>query len=287
MQASPPPAASVVFTTYNQPDWLEKVLLGFAAQDRCDFELLVADDGSGEATRQRIEALRPQLRMPVRHVWQADEGFRKCAALNHAIDAAASDYLIFTDGDCIPREDFVSTHLRLREHGRFLSGGYHKLPMATSLAITADDIHSQRCFDSCWLRARGMAASHRNLKLTAGTVAAQLLDFISTARASWNGHNASAWKADILAINGFDERMRYGGEDREFGERLEHAGIRGKRIRYSAVVVHLDHARSYATAESIEFNRALRVQTRRHRRTWTEFGHRKHAGPAQTLATCD
>jgi len=287
MQASPVPVASVVFTTYNQPDWLEKVLLGFAAQDRCDFEVVVADDGSGETTRDRIEALRPRLRMPVRHVWQADEGFRKCEALNRAIDAAASDYLVFTDGDCIPRADFVSTHLRLRERGRFLSGGYHKLPMATSLAITDDDIRAQRCFDARWLRASGMVPSHRDLKLAAGAVAAQLLDFISTARASWNGHNASAWKADILAINGFDERMRYGGQDREFGERLEHAGIRGKRIRYRAVVVHLDHARSYATAESIEFNRALRAETRRQRRTWTEFGYHRLVVPAQGLATCD
>lgn len=275
------PVASVVFTTYNQPDWLEKVLLGFAAQDRCDFEVVVADDGSGEATRARIEALRPRLPVPIRHVWQPDEGFRKCEAMNRAIGETASDYLVFTDGDCIPRADFVSTHLRLRERGRFLSGGYHKLPMATSRAITAEDIASQRCFDTRWLRANGMAASHRDLKLTAGAIAARLLDAISPARASWNGHNASAYKADILAVNGFDERMRYGGQDREFGERLEHAGIRGKRIRYRAVVVHLDHARGYATEESIAFNRALREDTRRRRRTWTEFGRQKRAAPTR------
>lgn len=281
MQASP--VASVIFTTYNQPDWLEKVLLGFAAQDRGDFEVVVADDGSGPATRERIEALRPQLPIPVRHVWQADQGFRKCEALNRAIAQTASDYVVFTDGDCIPRADFVSTHLRLRERGRFLSGGYHKLPMTTSHAITAEDIASQRCFDARWLRANGMPRSHRDMKLTAGALTAPLLDVITTTRASWNGHNASAWKADILAVNGFDERMRYGGEDREFGERLEHAGIRGKRIRYRAVVVHLDHARSYVTADGIEVNRALRAETRRLRRTWTEYGLRKHAAPSQTL----
>jgi len=281
MPASRPPVASVVFTTYNQPDWLEKVLLGFAAQDRCDFEVVVADDGSGEDTRARIEALRPRLQVPIRHVWQPDEGFRKCEAMNRAIGETTSDYLIFTDGDCIPRADFVSTHLRLRERGRFLSGGYHKLPMAMSRAITADDIASQRCFDRRWLRDHGMAASHRDLKLTAGPAAARLLDFISTARASWNGHNSSAFKADILAVNGFDERMGYGGEDREFGERLEHTGIRGKRIRYRAVVVHLDHARGYATEESLAFNRALREDTRRRRRTWTEFGRQKRAAPTR------
>lgn len=266
------PAASVVFTTYNQPDWLEKVLVGFGAQDRTDFEVLVADDGSRAETRERIEAVAATLPVTVRHLWQPDDGFRKCEAMNMAIGQAASDYLIFTDGDCIPRADFVSTHLALREPGRFLSGGYHKLPMETSLAIGNDDIRSQRCFDAAWLAERGMPSSYRNIKLTAGPALRRMLDALSPARASWNGHNASGWKADMLAINGFDERMRYGGQDREFGERLENAGIRGKRIRYRAIVVHLDHKRGYATQESIEFNRKLRAETRSSRRSWTEHG---------------
>lgn len=275
-----PLAASVVFTTYNQPDWLEKVLLGFAAQSRLDFEVIVADDGSGEDTRARIERLRAGLPMRVQHLWQPDQGFRKCEALNRAIVASAADYLIFTDGDCIPRRDFVATHLRLREPGRFLSGGYHKLPMSTSRAIAAEDIASGRCFDVRWLRAQGMPASRRDLKLAAGPRLGYLLDLLSPARASWNGHGASGWKCDLLAVNGFDERMRYGGQDREFGERLENAGVRGKRIRHRTVALHLDHPRGYATAESIAFNRALRAQTRRSRRTWTEHGIEKSAVPA-------
>ena len=274
------PTASVIFTTYNQPDWLEKTLLGFAAQDRHDFEVIVADDGSGEPTRERIERLRPGLPFPLQHLWQADDGFRKCEALNGAIAASHSDYLVFTDGDCIPRGDFLSTHLRLRRPGRFLSGGYHKLPMQTCLAIGAADIASGRCFDVDWLKAHGMPGSHRNLKLSAGPALGWLLDAISPARASWNGHSASAWKRDILAVNGFDERMRYGGEDREFGERLDNAGVRGLRIRHRAATVHLDHSRGYVTAEGIEFNRALREQTRRTRRTWTESGIIKGPPPA-------
>jgi len=272
------PAASVIFTTYNQPDWLEKVLLGFAAQDRLDFEVLVADDGSDAHTATRLRALAPRLPMPVRHLWQADHGFRKCEALNRAIAAARSDYLVFTDGDCIPRADFVATHLRERAPGRFLSGGYHRLPMATSRAITADDIRAQRCFDAPWLHARGMPRSQRDRKLTAGPVMARLLDLLSPARASWNGHNASGWTRDVLAVNGFDQRLCYGGEDREFGERLENAGIRGKRIRHRAIVVHLDHARGYVTEEGIALNRALRAETRSRGRTWTEYG--IVAGPA-------
>ncbi|KAF1690299.1 glycosyltransferase family 2 protein [Pseudoxanthomonas koreensis] len=272
--------ASVIFTTYNQPDWLEKALLGFAAQDRRDFEVIVADAGSGDEPRERIDRLRPRLPVPLRHLWQPDDGFRKCEALNGAIAASRADYLIFTDGDCIPRGDFVSTHLRLREPGRFLSGGYHKLPLETSRTIAPEDIAVGRCFDVRWLRARGMPLSRRDIKLSAGPVAGRLLDAISPARPSWNGHNASAWKRDVLAVNGFDERMCYGGEDREFGERLENAGIRGKRIRHRAVTVHLEHARGYVTAEGVEFNRSLRSATRRTRSTWTGHGIVKGPPPA-------
>jgi glycosyltransferase involved in cell wall biosynthesis len=268
----PTPAASIVFTTYNQPDWLEKTLLGFAAQDRRDFEVLVADDGSGDATRERIEALRPRLPFELHHLWQPDEGFRKCRILNQAILASRADYLVFTDGDCIPRRDFVSVHLRLRERGRFLSGGYFKLPMGISKAISATDIAGQRCFELGWLRAQGLKSAARDVKLTAKGGVAVLLDAVVPTRASWNGHNSSAWKDDILRANGFDERMGYGGQDREFGERLVNAGLRGKRIRHRAICLHLEHGRGYRTQESIDFNLAIRAQTRAQRITRTAHG---------------
>src|SRR5690606_21181224 len=72
---------SIIITTYNSPDWLEKVLWGYQAQTNHDFEVIIADDGSGEATRQRIEELRPSLKYSVQHIWHEDEGFRKCTIL--------------------------------------------------------------------------------------------------------------------------------------------------------------------------------------------------------------
>ena len=266
------PLASVIFTTYNQPDWLEKTLLGFAVQDRTDFEVLVADDGSSLETRERIEGLRHSLPYVLRHVWHPDDGFRKCRILNRAIVHSRSEYLVFTDGDCIPRRDFIDTHLRLREPGRFLSGGYFKLPMSVSRDIDADDIASNRCFDLRWLRSRGLQRAARDAKLAARGGAAALLDAVVPTRASWNGHNASGWKQDLLAANGFDERMGYGGQDRELGERLVNAGIRGKRIRHRAVCVHLDHARGYRTEESIRANLAIRAETRGQRLVRTAHG---------------
>ena len=68
------------------------------------------------------------------------------------------------------------------------------------------------------------------------------------------------------------QEFRIGKIIREFGERMENAGIKGKRIRYRAVCVHLDHKRGYATKESIERNRAIRAETRRTRSVWAAEG---------------
>lgn len=265
------PIASVILSTYNHPEWLEKSLLGFAAQDRADFEVVIADDGSGPETKARIDALAPQLPFRLVHVWQEDAGFRKCRALNLAIRAAASDYLVFTDGDCIPRADFVSAHLREREPGRFLSGGYCKLPLELSRRIDRDDIASGRATDPQWLRANGMV--RRTLKIARHPRWRQrLLNALTPTRPRWHGHNASAWTADVLRVNGFDERMSYGAEDLEFGDRLEHAGVRGKQIRFSAACVHLDHGRGYVQPGMREANERLRAVTRAQRLTRTGFG---------------
>lgn len=259
------PIVSVVFTTYNQPRWLEKVLWGFEAQTFRAFEVIVADDGSGDETRELLERMVPQLSFSLKHVWHADTGYRKCDILNKAILASSTDYLIFTDGDCIPRNDFVEVHHRMRRRGRFLSNGYYKLDMRMSELVTKDDILSGRCFELAWLREQGLPRTFRNNKFTRNRFKQWLLNTFTPAGATWNGHGSSAWLDDIMRANGFDMRMKYGGQDREFGERLVNAGIRGRQIRYSTVVLHLDHSRGYATGESIAANQKLRAHTRKNK----------------------
>ncbi|MBP5277885.1 MAG: glycosyl transferase family 2, partial [Prevotella sp.] len=91
-------------------------------------------------------------------------------------------------------------------------------------------------------------------------------------RASWNGMNSSGWRTDLLAVNGFDERMQYGGEDRELGERLMNMGIRARQIRYSAIVLHLDHNRPYVNEAAWQLNNQIRKETKQQHRVRTPFG---------------
>jgi glycosyltransferase involved in cell wall biosynthesis len=267
---------SVVVTTYNEPAWLEKVLQGYAGQSDREFEVVVADDGSGPETAALLERLRPVLGVPLLHVWHEDQGFRKTEILNKAILAARGDYLLFTDGDCIPRSDFVGVHRALARPRRFLSGGYIKLSPETSRVLTSDDVRAGRATDLRWLRAHGLSLGRQTLRLAVSGFAARMLDALTPTRASWNGHNSSGWKADLVAANGFEERMQYGGLDRELGERLENAGIRGVQIRHRAIVVHLDHPRGYRNEEAMRVNRAIRDEVAAQKRTRAVVGLDRH-----------
>ena len=271
------PELSIIISTYNAVDWLKKTLWGYAFQTFKDFEIIIADDGSDAQTKAAIEAFSSVFERPIVHVWHEDIGFRKTIILNKAVEASSADYILMSDGDCIPKADFVEVHLKYREQGYFLSGGYFKLPMQISQAITKDAIEQQRCFDLKWLKAQGLKASIKNKKLSAIGFEARLLNAVTPTKPTWNGHNSSGWKEDILAVNGFDERMQYGGEDRELGERLFNKGIKSKQIRYSAVCVHLDHARGYVKEEMLVRNAAIRKETKVQKKTYTAFGIKKES----------
>ena len=266
------PKISVVISTYNSEEWLQKVLWGFNVQTFKDFEVVVADDGSGPRTADLLDGLRRELSYDLIHVWQEDDGFQKSRILNKAITSCNANYIIMTDGDCIPREDFVEVHYINKEKGYFISGGYYMLPMNISKMITKEDIELQNCFNIHWLKEKGIPKTFKNNKLTSRGIISKFFNTMTPTNASWNGHNSSGWKKDILNVNGFDERMQYGGQDRELGERLFNFGIKSKQLRYSAVCVHLDHKRGYKTPESIRKNQAIRKETRRNKMVWTFYG---------------
>jgi glycosyltransferase involved in cell wall biosynthesis len=257
---------SVILSTFNQPRPLALALRGYGRQTHSDFEVIVADDGSGPETAHVVQRAREQG-LNVRHAWQDDRGFRKTEALNRAIGVARGAYLIFSDGDCIPRDDFVATHARLAEPDRFLSGGYLKLPESVTRAVDERAIDAEDVFDAVWLRSRGYRPGRRALRLTRNASLGRLLDAVTPTPATWNGHSASTWKEHLLRINGFDLDMGWGGLDRAAGERLENAGIRGKQVRHRAVCVHLYHGRPYKDPVVMRANREIRDRIRRDRET--------------------
>jgi cellulose synthase/poly-beta-1,6-N-acetylglucosamine synthase-like glycosyltransferase len=262
---------SVILSTYEQPAWLEKVLWGYAHQSHGEFEIVVADDGSGSETREVIDCCRRKLGLAIEHVWQPHDGFRKCRILNDAIARSDGDYLIFSDGDCVPRRDFVATHVAHARPRVFLSGGVLRLPLALSTSIGANDIATGRAF--AWQRLVVGGCKFWRLRFAAAPRwAATCCDLITPTRASFNGHNSSAWRSDIERVNGFDERMQYGGLDRELGERMINAGVRTRQIRHRAICLHLDHLRDYLDPKARARNQEIRRATRQNCATWTNYG---------------
>ncbi len=263
---------AVVLSTYNQPAHLERVLWGYARQSLRDFQIVIADDGSRPETRDLIERMRAATSLDLVHVWHEDRGFRKTVILNRALLATSADYLIFSDGDCIPRDDFVAAHVLLAEPGRFLSGGAVWLPQELTDEIDAEDVRAGRATDPHWLRRRGWRPGRRRLRLLASPRLAGLLDAITPTRATWNGMNASTWRRHLLEVNGFDMDMGYGGEDRALGTRLENSGLKGKQVRFRTPLLHLEHARPYRDPAVIKANRHICKELARSGQVRARFG---------------
>lgn len=260
----------VIISTYNNPQWLKLTLTGYESQTVMADEVIVADDGSGEETRQLVESF--SGRLPIKHVWHADRGFQKSEILNKAIKAAESDYLIFTDQDCIPRADLVETHKRMARKGTYLSGGYFKLTMPVSTQLTGEHVAGGMIFSPMWLLRHGQPFSYKLSKLTRSRIMSSILNALTPRPKTFNGCNSSCWREDAIKVNGFDEDMHYGGQDYEFGLRLKNSRVKPTQIAYSTVALHLDHARPYKNAEGVAANKQRIKMTEKEGKTWTNNG---------------
>jgi glycosyltransferase involved in cell wall biosynthesis len=144
----------------------------------------VADDGSDQETRDVVESIQAQIDVPIQHIWQEDDGFQKCRILNKAIFASRGEYLFFTDGDCIPHPDFVINHVELAADGWLLSGGYLKLPLEVSRAITKQDILNGNCTRPGWLLKHGAPFTPKFVKLFSHPEIGAILDALTITRAT-------------------------------------------------------------------------------------------------------
>lgn len=250
-------AISVIVSTYNRPWYLERVLCGYAAQSDRDFEIIVADDGSSQETFDLISRARSEMNLRILHVWHEHKGFRKSLIQNRAIAAARTEYLIFTDGDCVPRRDMMAVHRRLATPGKYVAGGYLKLPPQATSSIQLSDIESGRFTELDWLRSMGWKPGHRSLRLSNRHWLSVMLDRVTTTAANFQGNNTGAWRESLYAVNGFENTMGYGGLDKALGYRMQNAGIMGIQARYRIIAMHLDHDRPYRSEEGMKKNREI------------------------------
>jgi glycosyltransferase involved in cell wall biosynthesis len=232
---------SVILTTYKREDALEAVLRGLARQSDRGFEIIVADDGSGPATREFVERRARSLDIPLKHVWQEDRGFRAGEARNRGILASCGAYCIFLDADCIPRPHFISVHRRLAEPGWFVTGNRVLMSRALTERILAEASEVELWGAKDWIALRGQGKINRLAPL----LPLPLGPLRKLRPKAWRGArtcNLAVWRRDLDRVDGFDATYAgWGLEDSDLLIRLLRTGVRRKDGNFATGVLHLWH----------------------------------------------
>lgn len=228
---------SLIITTYNWPAALNAVLASVERQSRLPDEVIIADDGSGQATRDLIDTLKAHFPVPLIHSWHEDRGFRLSASRNRAIGLASFDYIIMIDGDLVLHPEFIADHLAVAEPDCLVTGKRVKMGPDLSRQILAANARPS-VFSPGIARGRELALRSRWLCQKTGWGAPDSIEGI-------HGCNLGFWRQDALAINGFNQAFEgWGPEDKEFALRMYHNGKWRKRIKFYAVAFHLHHEES-------------------------------------------
>lgn len=229
-----PKSVSLIVTTYNWPKALELVLLSIKQQSQLPDEVIIADDGSKEETRQLIEKYQQAFPVPLIHSWQEDIGFRAARSRNLAIAKATSDYIVMIDGDMILHRKFIRDHIRIAKTSYFIQGRR----VILTEALTEKLLQQQEIISL-------FSADVKNkLNAICCPVLSRLFSPILSKKSyqSIRSCNFAAWKTDVIAVNGFNEDfVGWGREDSEFVVRLLNNGCKRLDLRFGGAAYHLYH----------------------------------------------
>jgi glycosyltransferase involved in cell wall biosynthesis len=232
---------SVIVATYNRPDALDAVLRSLGGQSDTNFEVLVADDGSRPETASVVAAWKGRLGRRLVHVWHPDEGFRLAEIRNRAILAAAGDYCVFLDGDCLARPNFLAAHRALAERGSFVAGNRVLLSRALSERILREGLTAERWSVSRFLLQR-LGGNINRLAPLFTLPLGPSRKLVARAWRGARGANIAIWRSDLFTVDGFDAGFSgWGREDSDLFVRLIRAGVRRKDGRWATGVLHLWH----------------------------------------------
>lgn len=258
---------SIVISTYEWPEALDTVLRALTEQSDPRFDVVVADDGSGPQTEAVVESWRPAFGRRLTHVWQSDDGFRVARARNLGALTTGSDYLVFLDGDCVPRQRFVSAVRAAARPGWFVVG--RRLLLSSRFT---DRVLRRRLPVHRWSSVEWLARAHRHGQAFRNLTAVDrrrvgrpgVPEFVPQG----NAYSPLGMAArDFVRADGFDMRYEgWGEEDVDIAVRLKRLGLRCGHAGPHATVAHLWHP----------------VRERRERPNWwllreTEHGRRVEA----------
>ena len=244
---------TLLVSTYNRPDALGASLYSLSLQTMLPDEVVIADDGSTSETAELVKRVASQLPIPVKHVWQEDDGFRKSLILNKAVKETSGDYIIQIDGDIVMERHFIEDHAAVMERGRFIRGGRVMLGEEETKRCLARFMQDGR-FDI-----KALSGDRNRMNALRNRLLSRLLGGVG-AVTDVKGCNMAYWKADFVRVNGYNnDFMGWGHEDIEFAIRLHNAGVKLKRLKFGGIAYHLHHAYFSRDNETKNFEMASKM----------------------------
>jgi glycosyltransferase involved in cell wall biosynthesis len=243
--------ASVIISFYNKIDVLKLVLSGFERQSQKNFEIIIADDGSNNLVFNELQHIIAGSPLTIKHVWHPDNGWQKNIILNKAIVEASAEYIIFTDGDCIPHRHFVKEHISAKENNQVLTGRRVILSERISKFLTLNMVHRGFLENILfpWMIIERLFGNGQFVENAIYIKPGFIRKRINKKDRGLLGSNFSVYKNDLMAVNGFDERYLspYVGEDTDLEYRVRLNGCKFKHLKHLAIQYHFYHTR-------LEFN---------------------------------
>ena len=226
-------AVALVINTYNQPEYLARVLAAVSVQSSAPDEVLLADDGSEAPTKQLFAHWSAEQKFRTVHLWQAHEGFRRSQILNRAIATSQADYLVFLDGDTVPHPDFIADHRTASRHGFFVQGHRALVEQNAAEWFGINSFRTDRRKAIMQNQISGLKNSFRW-----PFAFCKVKNHLRGIR----GCNLAIWRDNLLRVNGYNEDFTgWGREDSELAVRLMNNGIRRLDLRGRALCFHLWH----------------------------------------------
>ncbi len=248
---------SLIISTYNRPDALRVCLDSVFKQCTLPHEIIIGDDGSGQETAKMIQEMQAISPIPIIHVWHEDKGFRLAMMRNKSVAKSKGNYIIEIDGDVFLHPYFISDHIREARQGCYLKGGRTNL----GEKLTGDICKSGNARNIKW-HTKGIEAKAENA-IHFPWLSHLIAPHYRKHRSMALGCNMSFFKKDFIRVNGYDEYYEgWGGEDGDFGCRLNMAGLKKRYLKFSGIVYHLWHEDKFMYNKDKNIQYSLECQSR-------------------------
>lgn len=223
---------SLIITTYNWKEALAAVLESVSRQSELPDEVVIADDGSREDTKELIANFAKDFPVPLIHSWQEDEGFQLSKSRNRAIAKACGDYIIMIDGDIVLSKDFIRSHKAAAKPQWFVQGGRVLANADISQRVMQDKLVPH-------LFLKGIRNRHNSIS---NGLLSKIFSYRRDNDKSTRGCNMAFWKSDLIEVNGFNQEfIGWGREDSEFVHRMLNAGKHRLYLKFAGIGYHLYH----------------------------------------------